>query len=103
MKNATHKLTIKVTPDSVEAEMQATDPEQAAYIEKYLSGSNDFATRRTYIQPQLHDTLTKMVKVLAPHGATIGSYLSAIVLDHFAKNADLMKRIFEDSREDLFT
>lgn len=102
MSNVTHKVTIKMTPDSLEAEVKTADPQQVAYIEKYLTRSNDFATTRTYIRPELHAILSKMVKANAATGATIGGYLSEIVLDHFAKNADLMKRIFEDSREELF-
>lgn len=102
MSNVTPKVTIKVTSESIEAEVKAADPQQVAYIEKFLTRSNDFASTRTYIRPELHAILSKMVKANSASGATIGGYLSEIVLDHFAKNADLMKRIFENSREELF-
>lgn len=35
-----HKVTIKVSPDIVEAEVKTADPEQVAYVSKYLTRSN---------------------------------------------------------------
>ncbi len=102
MNNIPHKVTIKVTPDALEAEIKPADPAQTAYVERYLTRSNDFATTRTYVRPEVHRILSRMVKANAATGATIGGYLSEIVLDHFARNADIMKRIFENSKEELF-
>lgn len=97
-----HKVTIKVSPDIVEAEVKTADPEQVAYVSKYLTRSNCQTHVKVHVTAEVHRVLSLMVAANAQTGATIGGYLTAIVLDHFAKNADLMKRIFEDSREELF-
>ena len=97
-----HKVTIKVSSDTVETEVKNTDPVQEAYIAKYLTRSNIQTPTKVHVTAEVHRVLSLMVMANASTGATIGGYLTAIVLDHFAKNADLMKRIFEDSREELF-
>ncbi|MCM1141858.1 MAG: DUF3408 domain-containing protein [Muribaculum sp.] len=97
-----HKVTIKVSPDSLEAEVRTSDPQQEAYIKKYLTRANIQTPVKVHVTAEVHRVLSLMVMAQASTGATIGGYLTAIVLDHFAKNADLMKRIFEDSREELF-
>lgn len=97
-----HKVTIKVTPETLEAEVKAIDPQQEAYIKKYLTRPKEFTPVKVHVTPEVHRILSLMVMANASTGATIGGYLTSIVLDHFAKNADIMKRIFEDSREDLF-
>lgn len=102
MNKIPHQLTIKVTPDSVEAEVRPVDPEQAAYVEKYLTRKSESATAKTYVYPEVHRILSRMAKANAATQATIGGYLSEIVLDHFARNRDLMRRIFDDTREELF-
>lgn len=96
------KVTIKVSPEVVETEVRTIDPEQAAYVRKYLTRSNTPTHVKVHVTPEVHRVLSLMVSANAPLGATIGGYLTAIALDHFAKNAELMKRIFEDSREELF-
>lgn len=97
-----HKVTIKVSADSLEAEMKTADPQQEAYISKYLTRTNVYTPVKVHVTAEVHRVLSLMVAANNSTGATIGGYLTAIVLDHFAKNADLMKRIFEDSREELF-
>lgn len=96
------KVTIKVSPDVVEAEVKSIDPEQAAYIRKYLTRGNSPTHVKVHVTPEVHRVLSLMVSANVHTGATIGGYLTAIALDHFARNADLMKRIFEDNREELF-
>lgn len=100
-KKITHKVTIEVTPETAEIAVSPADPAQTAYIEKYLTRKGS-ATAKTYVYPQIHAILSKMVKASSASGATIGGYLSEIVLDHFRKNGELMQSIFDDNKQSLF-
>lgn len=96
-----HKVTIAVTPGATEIAVAPVNPIQEAYVEKYLT-KKKMATARTYIYPELHEILSKMVKSCGNPQATIGGYLSEIVLDHFQKNRELMQAIFDDNKTSLF-
>lgn len=101
-KKLSGNVSIKVTDGGVEANVSVSDSEKAAYVEKYLSRSTDKTSSKVYVTPEIHRVLSLMAGANSKTGATISGYVTSVLTDHFAKNAHIMHRIFEDSREELF-
>ena len=99
--NVTHKVTIELTP-GVANTCQANDGAKEEYIAKYLTRTKTNADCKTYVYPEVHRILARMAKACESSRATIGGYLSEIVLEHFRQNRELMQSIFDDNTEDLF-
>lgn len=101
-KTLSGNVSIKVTGCGVEANVNVSDCEKNAYIEKYLTRTNDTTPAKVYVTPEIHRILSLMAGANTATGATISGYVTRILTDHFAKNAHIMHCIFEDNREVLF-
>lgn len=102
LKTLSGNVSIKITDGGVESTVNVTESEKTAYIEKYLTRTNDKMPAKVYVTPEIHRVLSLMAGANTKTGATISGYVTRILTDHFAKNAHIMHRIFEDSHEDLF-
>lgn len=96
-----HTVKIEVKPNVTEIEVSAPDPIKTSYIEKYLT-RKEFASAKTYIYPDALNIVRRMVKMCGNSQATIGGYISEILLEHFRQNRELMQSIFDDNKEELF-
>lgn len=101
VKTLSGNVSIKVTDGGVEATVNVSNSEKTAYIEKFLTRTNDTTPAKVYVTPEIHRVLSLMAGANTKTGATISGYVTRILTDHFAKNAHIMHRIFEDSREEL--
>lgn len=102
VKTLSGNVSIQVTDGNVETTVNVSGSEKTAYIEKYLTRTNDTMPVKVYVTPEIHRVLSLMAGANVKTGATISGYVTQIITDHFAKNAHIMHRIFEDSREELF-
>lgn len=100
-KRTLHKVTIAVTPSTAAIEVAPVDPAQTAYVEKFLTRKG-CASCKTYVYPEVHSIVSRLVKASSDSGATIGGFISEVLLDHFQKNRELMQAIFDDNKMSLF-
>lgn len=102
-KNITHKVTIELSPGEDDKHSTlAENKVKSDYIGKYLTRTSTSASTKTYVYPEVHRILAKMVSACEGTRATIGGYLSEIVLEHFRQNRELMQSIFDDKTDELF-
>lgn len=97
----THKVTIAVSHDAAKIEVAPVNPEHTAYIEKFLTRKG-CACAKTYVYPEVHEIIKRLVLRCGVPQATIGGYMSEIILDHIEKHRDIMQGIFDDNRQKLF-
>lgn len=81
---------------------QMPESENERYINRYLAPHEVNSNTKVYIYPEVHATLSRMVRAMGIPGVSIGSYASEIILDHIAKHHAVMRGIFDDKCKELF-
>lgn len=81
---------------------QIPDDETTRYVERFLSPHEVKSNAKAYLYPEVHATLSKMVRAMGISGVSIGSYASEIILDHIAKQHSVMRSVFGQNCKDLF-
>ncbi len=81
---------------------QIPEKENERYIERFLSPHEVKSNAKAYLYPEVHATLSKMVKAMGVGGVSIGSYASEIILDHIARHHAVMRSVFGEKCKDLF-
>ena len=81
---------------------QIPDDETTRYVERFLSPHEVKSNAKAYLYPEVHATLSKMVRAMGISGVSIGSYASEIILDHIAKHHTVMQGIYAKNIKDLF-
>lgn len=81
---------------------QIPDDETTRYVERFLSPHEVKSNAKAYLYPEVHATLSKMVRAMGISGVSIGSYASEIILDHIAKHHTVMQGIYTKNIKDLF-
>ncbi len=99
-KTKSHIVTIAVTEPS-EVEQRASEAREK-YISQFLTPHTVKSGTKAYIYPEVHAVLSRMIKTLGKNGVSIGSYVSEILLDHFAHHQSVMQSVFDSNNEDLF-
>lgn len=94
----THKSRIVTTIEVT----QIPDGEEERYIKRYLSPSLVNSNKKVYLYPEVHATLSKMIRNLGKKGVSIGAYASEIILDHIAQNHAVMNSVYERNHKKLF-
>lgn len=101
--NITHKVTIELSPGNEEPSSTLFENNvKKEYVGKYLTRTAKNAGRKTYVYPEVHRILARMVSACGDTHATIGGYLSEIAMEHFRQNRELMQSIFDDKTDELF-
>lgn len=90
-----------MTNPTMTTEATQEDASEAAYVEKFLTRKGT-ASCKTYIYPEVHAIVSRLVKACPDSGATIGCYISEVLIDHFRNNRDLMQSIFTRNKSSLF-
>ncbi len=99
-KSKSHIVAIAVTEPS-EVELRASEAREK-YISQFLSPHEVLSNKKAYLYPEVHAILSRMVRSLGVKGVSIGSYVSEILLDHFAHNQSVMQSVFDSNKEPLF-
>ena len=81
-------VTINVNP-ATDIEVRAAE-ERKKYAAKFLRPGIVRSNTKVYIYPEVHAVLSRMAERFRDTGASIGSYVSEILLDHFANNREVM-------------
>lgn len=81
---------------------QIPNDETTRYVERFLSPHEVKSNAKAYLYPEVHATLSKMVRAMGISGVSIGSYASEIILDHIAKHHTVMQGIYAKNIKDLF-
>ncbi len=81
---------------------QIPNDETTRYVERFLSPHEVKSNAKAYLYPEVHATLSKMVRAMGISGVSIGSYASEIILDHIAKHHTVMQGIYAKNTKDLF-
>ncbi len=95
-----HIVTISVTEQS-EVKQRASEAKER-YITQFLSPHAVKSGAKAYLYPEVHAVLSRMIKTLGKSGVSIGSYVSEILLDHFAHHQSVMQSVFDSNNENLF-
>lgn len=91
--------------------LKSTSPTMAAaieYQEQFLNGDRFCSdhtpyTKRAYISDEMHTLLIRMSNCMGGKGkVTIGSYLTAIVQEHFDTHADTIREVYELNTRNAF-
>lgn len=93
-------VTINVTPVA-DIEVRAAE-ERKRYAAKFLKPGIICSNTKVYIYPEVHAILSRMADRFRKSGMSIGSYVSEIILDHFANNREVMEGLYDENRQSLF-
>lgn len=76
--------------------------ERKKYAAKFLKAGIVRSNSKVYIYPEVHAVLSRMADRFRDTGASIGSYVSEILLDHFANNREVMEGLYDENSQPLF-
>lgn len=76
--------------------------ERKKYAAKFLKAGIVRSNSKVYIYPEVHAVLSRMADRFRDTGASIGSYVSEILLDHFANNREVMEGLYDENSQQLF-
>lgn len=78
------------------------DGAEERYIERFLSPHEVRSQNKTYLYPEVHAALSRMVRAINKSGVSISSYASEIILEHIARNNAVMRSVYNQNHKDLF-
>ncbi len=93
-------VTINVNPVA-DIDVRAAE-ERRKYAAKFLRPCIVRSNAKVYIYPEVHAVLSRMADRFRDTGASIGSYVSEILLDHFANNREVMEGLYDENSRSLF-
>lgn len=93
-------VTINVNPVA-DIDVRAAE-ERRKYAAKFLRPCIVRSNTKVYIYPEVHAVLSRMADRFRDTGASIGSYVSEILLDHFANNREVMEGLYDENSRSLF-
>ena len=93
-------VTINVNPVSG-LDARAAE-ERRRYAAKFLKPVILRSNTKVYIYPEVHAILSRMAEKFRDSGTSIGSYVSEILLDHFANNREVMEALYNENCKSLF-
>lgn len=93
-------VTINVT-QVADIEVRAAE-ERKRYAAKFLKPGIICSNTKVYIYPEVHAVLSRMADRFRKSGMSIGSYVSEIILDHFANNREVMEGLYDENSQSLF-
>lgn len=93
-------VTINVNPVA-DIDVRAAE-ERKKYAAKFLKPGTIRSNSKVYIYPEVHAILSRMADRFRDSGTSIGSYVSEILLDHFANNREVMEGLYDENSQPLF-
>lgn len=93
-------VTINVNP-ATDIDVRAAE-ERRKYAATFLRPGIVRSNTKVYIYPEVHAVLSRMAERFRDTGASIGSYVSEILLDHFANNREVMEGLYDENSQPLF-
>lgn len=76
-------------------ENQIPKDSRTDYQSLYLQKMTFVNRKAVYISRSTHEKLTRIVTVIGEGNATVGSYLEAIILDHFSQHQNEVNNLFK--------
>ncbi len=80
----------------------STAEERRKYAANFLRPCIVRSNTKVYIYPEVHAVLSRMADRFRDTGASISSYVSEILLDHFANNREVMEGLYDENSQSLF-
>lgn len=93
-------VTINVNP-ATDIDVRAAE-ERRKYAAKFLRPGIVRSNTKVYIYPEVHAVLSRMADRFRDSGTSISSYVSEIILDHFANNREVMEGLYDENSQSLF-
>ena len=93
-------VTINVNP-ATDIEVRAAE-ERRKYTAKFLRPGIVRSNTKVYIYPEVHAVLSRMADRFRDSGTSISSYVSEIILEHFANNREVMEGLYNENSQPLF-
>ena len=93
-------VTINVNP-ATDIDVRTAE-ERRKYTAKFLRPGIVRSNTKVYIYPEVHAVLSRMADRFRDSGTSISSYVSEIILDHFANNREVMEGLYNENSQPLF-